>query len=66
MGHQAFFAAFHWLFVKPGKEDSLFPLEAHYTLKPAEPLVMSLAKRSYEAALHNLKEMLEFGGETWK
>lgn len=27
--------------------------------KLAEPLVVSLAKRSYEADLHNLKEMLE-------
>jgi len=57
-----------------------FPLEAHYTLQPAEggthltlriegqpggffklaePLVVNLAKRSYEADLHNLKEMLE-------
>jgi len=57
-----------------------FPLEAHYTLEPAEggthltlliegqpggffklaePLVVSLAKRSYEADLNNLKEMLE-------
>jgi hypothetical protein len=57
-----------------------FPLEAHYTLEPAEgathltlviegepggffklaePLVVSLAKRSYESDLHNLKEMLE-------
>lgn len=57
-----------------------FPLEAHYTLEPAEnatrltmivqgetggffklaePLVVSMAKRSYETDLHNLKEMLE-------
>lgn len=57
-----------------------FPLEARYTLEPAEsgtrlslviegepggffklaePLVVSLAKRSYEADLHNLKDMLE-------
>jgi uncharacterized protein YndB with AHSA1/START domain len=57
-----------------------FPLEAHYTLNPAdggtrltlvikgepggffklaEPLVVSMAKRSYESDLHNLKEMLE-------
>jgi carbon monoxide dehydrogenase subunit G len=57
-----------------------FPLEARYTLAPAEsgtqltlviegepggffklaePLVVSLAKRSYEADLNNLKEMLE-------
>jgi len=57
-----------------------FPLEARYTLEPAEsgtrltlviegqpggffklaePLVVSLAKRSYESDLHNLKDMLE-------
>ena len=57
-----------------------FPLEARYSLAPAEngtrlslvvegepggffklaePLVASLAKRSYEADLNNLKEMLE-------
>jgi carbon monoxide dehydrogenase subunit G len=57
-----------------------FPLEARYTLAPAErgtqltlviegepggffklaePLVVSMAKRAYEADLHNLKEMLE-------
>jgi hypothetical protein len=57
-----------------------FPLEARYTLEPAEsgtrltlviegepggffklaePLVISLAKRSYEADLNNMKEMLE-------
>jgi carbon monoxide dehydrogenase subunit G len=57
-----------------------FPLEARYTLEPAEggtrltlviegqpggffrlaePLVVSLAKRSYEADLHNLKDLLE-------
>ena len=57
-----------------------FPLEAHYTLDPAnagtqlslvvqgepggffklaEPLVVSMARRSYESDLHNLKEMLE-------
>ena len=57
-----------------------FPLEARYTLEPAEsstqltlviegepggffklaePLVVSLAKRSYESDLHNLKDLLE-------
>ena len=57
-----------------------FPLEARYSLAPAEngtrltlvvegepggffklaePLVVSMAKRSYEADLNNLKEMLE-------
>jgi uncharacterized protein YndB with AHSA1/START domain len=60
--------------------DGPFPLEARYTLEPAdggtqltlivqgepggffklaEPLVVSLAKRSYESDLLNLKEMLE-------
>ncbi len=38
-------------FVAEGEPGGFFKL--------AEPLVVSLAKRSYEADLHNLKEMLE-------
>jgi len=39
------------LFVAEGEPGGFFKL--------AEPLVVSLAKRSFEADLHNLKEMLE-------